>query len=154
MNQYKYLQYQVCVKMCHICSSRPGLSARCTDYALRTGLSGLSLVSACCQSESSRLGRPGDFGPLSGRRTLRAPLPAVLVHALPRARDRCNLESSNGTLGTPHCLRTPPTTGVREARPQSRRLCRVQIAPVRRANQCRSAGSSSANELCRPKSPR
>ena len=152
MYQYKYSQYQLCVKMCHICSSRPGLSARCTDYALRTGLSGLSLVSACCQSESSRLGRPGDFGPLSGRRTLRAPLPAASVHALPRAGDRCNLESSNGHS------RNPPIVYAfleqLECGKLVRRLCRVQIAPVRRANQCRSAGSSSANELCRPKSPR
>ena len=88
MYQYKYSQYQLCVKMCHICSSRPGLSARCTDYALRTGLSGLSLVSACCQSESSRLGRPGSIARGIGSRAA-------------QSRGRCNLESSNGTLGIP-----------------------------------------------------
>ena len=91
----------VCQNVSHLVQADQGESARCTDYALRTGLSGLSLVSACCQSESSRLGRPSDFGPLSGRRTLRAPLPAALVHALPRAGDRCNLESSNGHSRNP-----------------------------------------------------
>ena len=74
----------MCQNVSHLVQADQGKSARCTVYALRTGLSGLSLVSACCQSESSRLGRPDGFGPLSGRRTLRAPLPAALVHALPR----------------------------------------------------------------------
>ena len=113
------LQYQVCVKMCHIWfkqirASRP--AAQSTPYGRVSPDSHWSLHAARASRADSADRAISARSADEGLSALHCPRHWF---ALPRAGDRCNLESSNGHSRNPHCLRIPRATGVREARPQT-----------------------------------